>query len=306
MNANSKLPAQTIKQWLDEATQKLQVAGIPSARLDSELLLADAIGRDRVWLITHLEEPLEAASFAEGFAFPAKRGKKNGQFAPSEPEENDVDLRERVTRLLDRRANREPLAYIRGYKEFYGRNFLVTPDTLIPRPETEVMIELLAPLVATDQHLIDIGTGSGVIAITAALEFPDLIVDACDVSSAALIVAEKNAAMHDARVSFSASNLLDSIDTSYHIICANLPYVDSSWNTSAETRLEPSLALYASDGGLALINRLIEQAPSKLAATGYLLLEADPRQHDAIIQFAHGHGFDWHQTDGYIIVLQKR
>lgn len=273
MSANSKPPVPTtIKQWLDEATQKLQAADIPSARLDAELLLADALGKDRAWLIAHGDEsaPITAA--------------------PS----------------LERRVNREPIAYIRGHKEFYGRNFIVTPDTLIPRPETETIIELLQPLVASSKRLIDIGTGTGAIAISAKLEYPALTVEATDVSPAALEVATQNASALGAEVTFSISDLLESVTDQYDIICANLPYVDRTWQVSVETHFEPDLALYADHDGLKLIEKLIEQSESHLLSSGFLLLEADPRQHDAIVACGHGHGFDWYRTEGFIVVLQKR
>lgn len=277
MSANSKpLAPTTIKQWLERVTGKLSTAGIPSAQLDAELLLGDTLGKGRTWLIAHSDESIS----------------------------NDLlnDLENNVTR----RASREPLAYIRGYKEFYGRNFAVTPDTLIPRPETEVMIELLTPLVADGKKLIDAGTGSGAIAITAKLEYPGLIVEAADVSAATLVVVQQNAKTLGADITAYHSNLLADTDDTYDIICANLPYVDTTWQVSEETHYEPDLALYAEDNGLALIKTLIEQSTTALKNDGYLLLEADPRQHDTIVTFGHSHNFDWYQTEGFIVVLQRR
>ena len=276
MSANSEPPAPTtIKAWLDTASKQLRAADIPSATLDAELLLGDFLVKDRTWLIAHDTDAIDQA-----------------------------DL-ERLNTALERRLQREPLAYIRGYKEFYGRKFTVSTDTLIPRPETEVMIDLLAPLVKKGTRLLDVGTGSCAIAITAALEYPELSVDATDVSEAALEVAQKNAEALSAEVHFARSNLLDTVNGTYDMICANLPYVDRSWEVSKETRSEPSLALFADDDGLALIKQLIEQAPAHLSRSGFLLLEADPRQHDAIIEFAHGFGFDWYETQDFIVVLQK-
>lgn len=261
-----------INQWLEVATAQLVAASIPSARLDAELLLSHALKKDRPWLIAHPDEVIETST---------------------------------VDELLKRRVGREPLAYIRGYREFYGRNFVVTPDTLIPRPETETLIELLELLVKPGDSLIDVGTGSGAIAISAKLEYPQLIVKATDVSEKALGIARKNASALGAEVTFRVSHLLNDLHDTYDIICANLPYVDKAWEVSAETHTEPDLALYAADGGLELIKRLIEQATDHLIPNGYLLLEADPRQHDEILSLAHTRGFDWHQTDGFIVVLQK-
>ena len=275
MNVSSEpLVPTTIKDWIAHATKQLSDAAVPSPSLDAELMLADALNRDRTWLIAHHDDTI--------------------------PEKN----LEKLTITLARRLNREPLAYIRGYKEFYGRTFSVTPDTLIPRPDTEVLIELLAPLVKAGMHMIDIGTGSGAIAISAALEYTELTVDATEVSEAALAEAQKNAETLKAEVHFTRSNLLDDLHGTYDIICANLPYVDRTWEVSQETHAEPSLALYANDDGLALIKRLIEQAPAHLTHNGFMLLEADPRQHDAIIAFAHGFSFDWYETGDFIVVLQ--
>lgn len=266
----------TINSWLLDTAKKLSSAGITSARLDAELILADTLGKDRPWLVGHADE-----SIPEGALGKLKSN-------------------------MQRRAKREPLAYIRGYKEFYGREFKVTRDTLIPRPETEVMLELLAPLVVDGKKLIDVGTGSGAIAITAKLEYPGLIVEAVDVSLEALEVVQQNAETLSADIAIYKSDLLRDTASTYDIICANLPYVDASWQVSDETHYEPDLALYAQDDGLALIKTLIEQSAGVLEKNGYLLLEADPRQHDAIIEFGHSHNFDWYQTEGFIVVLQLR
>lgn len=277
MNANSKPPAQTtIDQWLKQATDQLMTTGIPSAQLDAEVLLVDTLDKDRSWLVAHRDERLPGV------------------------------LVDKLEVNLARRARREPLAYIRGYKEFYGRNFDVTPDTLIPRPETEVMVELLAPLVATGKKLIDVGSGSGAIAISAKLEYPDLVVEASDVSLAALEIVRRNAETLGADITVYQSDLLKDAVGTCDIICANLPYVDAAWQVSEETRYEPDMALYAKDDGLALIKTLIEQSAGTLEKQGYLLLEADPRQHGDIIAYGHSHDHDWHQTDGFIVVLQRR
>lgn len=277
MNANSKpLAPTTIKQWIERATDALLAADIASASLDAGLLLADAFGKDRTWLLAHSDETIPHS------------------------------FHESLERNLARRAAREPLAYIRGYKEFYGRNFAVSPDTLVPRPETETMIELLTPLVSDGEKLLDVGTGSGAIAITAKLDYPGLIVEAVDVSKEALVVMLQNTETFGLDINTYQSNLLQECGDTYDIICANLPYVDKTWDVSAETHTEPDLALYAADGGLELIKRLIKQATNHIPPHGYLLLEADPRQHDEIRTYGHDHSFDWYKTEDYIVVLQKR
>jgi release factor glutamine methyltransferase len=286
MNASSKPKAPKLKNWLESASRQLQAAGIASARLDAELILSSVLDRDRTWLIAH--DDLELSASDDPWL------KATG-----------VEASKLADKLLARRLKREPMAYILGYKEFYGRNFIVTPDVLIPRPDTEAMIELLGPLVKPDQKLIDVGTGSGAIAITSKLEFPVLAVTATDLSPAALKVAESNAHRLQADVSFIQSDLLADINQACHIICANLPYVDESWQTSPETSFEPALALFAAEDGLRLIRQLISQASVRQSAGNYLLIEADPRQHDAIVELAHQHGYSWHQNQEFIIVFKK-
>lgn len=278
MNANSKLKAPSNSEWLSGATKQLQTVGIPSARLDAELLLADSLGKDRTWLIAHPDEVLEK------------------------------DVLASLEKNLSRRLKREPLAYIRGYKEFYGRNFRVTPDTLIPRPETETIVEIVKRLPLLECPVIhDVGTGTGCIGITLALELPSANVSASDFSSEAVQVARENAEGLHADINIRQDDLMNShyISGGVDAIVANLPYVDTVWDISAETHHEPSLALFAEDRGLALIKKLIGQAETRLLPDGFLVLEADPRQHDEIIALGHLHGFDWYETDGFIVVLQK-
>ena len=223
--------------------------------LDSELILAHALGKDRTFLHAHPDFELSDAILAQINSFAARRA-------------------------LD-----EPLAYILGFKEFYGRNFKVTHDTLIPRPETEALIGVIKGL--KPRRILDVGTGSGCIAITLALELPDTEVDAIDISLNALNVARENAANLGAEVNFYQSNLLTQIDGQYDLIVANLPYVDANWDwLGPELAFEPQTALYAEDGGLALIKQLIEQAPAHLKKRGHLILEADRSQHQKIASYA--------------------
>lgn len=266
-----------INQWLEQATRRLNEVGIPSPRLDAELILADTLGKDRTWLITHGDDAVDPS--------------------PAEI-------------ALARRLAREPLAYIRGYKEFYGRDFIVTPDTLIPRPETETIIEIVKNLPLTYPTIIqDVGTGSGCIGVTLKLELPDADVFLSDYSAAAVKIARKNAEKLGAKVHVMRDDLMENQfndGSGVNVIVANLPYVDKSWNVSAEVHHEPLLALYADDDGLALVKKLLLQAQTRLLPGGYIVLEADPRQHDTIIEFGHKHGFDWHTTNDFIVVLQKR
>ncbi|HSW80978.1 MAG TPA: peptide chain release factor N(5)-glutamine methyltransferase [Candidatus Saccharimonas sp.] len=260
----------SIGDFLQQATATLTQAGITTARLDVLVLLSDALDRDKSWILAHNNDEL--------------------------PTRTLQGLQQKITT----RAARTPLAYIRGKQAFYGRDFAVTPDVLIPRPETETLIDLLK--IYKPARVLDVGTGSGAVAVSAASELPNAAIDACDISQAALDIAAKNAKDLGVNVHFIASDLLQNVRGQYDAIAANLPYVSKHWQRSPETNAEPSLALFAEDDGLALIKRLLVQAPGHLNPGGYVLLEADPRQHKTI---AVSPGFKHVTTDNFIIVLQK-
>jgi len=282
MNENS-LSATTIKDWLDDATRQLLAANIPSARLDAELLLSHTLRKPRTWLHGHNDETLEARQ------------------------------REIATARLDLRLDRVPVAYIIGHKEFYGHAFKVTTATLIPRPESEALIELLAEAIPKNERLIverplrfvDVGTGSGNLGITAKLMHPELEVMLIDTSRHALNVAEENAEALNADVELLQSDLLASYPFVADIIIANLPYVNPEWERSPETEHEPASALFATNNGLALIFELLIQTKEKLALGGKLILEADPEQHKAIIKEAAIYGFVLQEQRDYGLLLDK-
>lgn len=201
-------------------------------------------------------------------------------------------------------------------KDFYGRNFLVTKDVLIPRPETEQLIDMtlnfagksylpgVRPskrILPDNPVILDVGTGSGCIAITLALELPEAKIYASDVSEAALKVAQKNATSLGAPTSFIISYLLENVNFTPDVIVANLPYVDESWDWLDKDSLskEPSLALYAKDHGLALIKELIDTANSE-----FLILEADPCQHETITNYAAAK-YELIDTRGFILGYKK-
>lgn len=272
-----------ISTWLKAAIEQLRDAGIESAALDAELILTHTLRKPRTYLHAHGDDPL-----------------------PSR-EHEIADAR------LQLRLDRTPIAYIVGHKEFYGRPFHVTTATLIPRPESETIITLLAndrpttqPLLPEAKRLVDVGTGSGCLGITAKLEFPELDVTLLDISSHALHVATRNATTLHADVQVLKSDLLDAYPFTAHYVIANLPYVDREWDRSPETNHEPSLALFADDEGLALIVKLIARLPETLAPGGKAFIEADPRQHARIVQLAAQHNLDHHQTEGFIVCLTRR
>jgi release factor glutamine methyltransferase len=279
---NSPQKPPLLNDWLRSATWQLADASIPSARLDAEIILAHTIGKNRTFLHAHGDMPLE----------------------PRLHEIADARLRLRL--------DRTPIAYIVGHKEFYGRLFKVTPATLIPRPESEDIITLVkellsknTSLLATQQRLVDVGTGSGCLGITAKCEIPELDVTLLDISQHALTVARKNAEKLHADITITRSDLLDHYPFTTNFIVANLPYVDPSWQRSPETQHEPAIALFASDNGLHLVKKLITQAPSHLAPGGFLLLEADPRQHKAIVETAKNHDLRLRSIRGFVVCLEK-
>lgn len=282
MNAN--LPsALTVNDWLAEATHQLVFKGVPSARLDAELLLAHTLRQPRTWLHGHSDDVLEAR------------------------------IVEIANARLDLRLDRVPVAYIIGHKEFYGRRFKVTTATLIPRPESEALIELLKTAVPKNEsllnerplRLIDVGTGSGILGITAKLEHPELDVTLADISRHALKVATRNADTLNAEVTTLQSNLLADYPFVADVIMANLPYVNPQWERSPETEHEPALALFAENNGLALILELLTQTRTKLVNGGRLILEADPEQHPDIIKEAIKNGLVLSETNDYGVLLEK-
>ena len=266
-----------ISEWLKIATKSLKTANIPSARLDAELILANTLRKNRTYLHAHLDEEIDPRRF-------------------------DI-----ANARLDLRLDRVPIAYILGYKEFYGRRFTVSPSVLIPRPESEDLISLFLELTASEiaeKVLIDVGTGSGCLGITAKLERSNLSVILSDISKPALNIAEKNANVLNADVHIQQQSLLNGQLKPVDYIFANLPYVDKNWDVSPELQYEPEIALFAEDEGLKLILQLISQAPRCLTPEGLLFIEADPQQHNRIIDEAVKNGFVKERVLNYILVLR--
>ena len=266
-----------ISEWLKIATKSLKTANIPSARLDAELILANTLRKNRTYLHAHLDEEIDPRRF-------------------------DI-----ANARLDLRLDRVPIAYILGYKEFYGRRFTVSPSVLIPRPESEDLISLFLELTASEiaeKVLIDVGTGSGCLGITAKLERSNLSVILSDISKPALNIAEKNANALNADVHIQQQSLLNGQLKPVDYIFANLPYVDKNWDVSPELQYEPEIALFAEDEGLKLILQLISQAQRCLTPEGLLFIEADPQQHNRIIDEAMKNGFVKERVLNYILVLR--
>ncbi len=267
-----------ISDWLRSATKRLKDIGIESPRLDAELILAETLRKPRTYLHAHLDEDIDPRR---------------------------IDIAEA---RLDLRKDRVPIAYIIGHKEFYGREFHVTPSVLIPRPESEdivtTFLDIAAGDIAENLKLLDVGTGSGCLGITLKLERPDISVTLSDTSRQALLIAEKNADQLGASVQTKQQNLLRGQVERLNYIIANLPYVDRAWQVSPELQHEPQSALFADHHGLALIYELLEQAPLHLMNNGWLLLEADPEQHPDITHRAAQSGFTCERTQGYCLALR--
>ncbi|PSR20590.1 MAG: peptide chain release factor N(5)-glutamine methyltransferase [Sulfobacillus acidophilus] len=200
----------------------------------------------------------------------------------------------RANVALGRRLAREPLAYITGQREFYGLNLAVSPAVLIPRPETENLVQTVLSVVRpSPMRVVDVGCGCGAIALAVKATRPAWMVYGADVSASALALADQNGRRLGLSVRWIQSDLLVNVPSPLDIIVANLPYVDLAEQShmSPETRYEPPLALFAEDGGLALIRRLIEMSAGWLRASGWIFLECSPAQAHSVSQTLKSFGF---------------
>jgi release factor glutamine methyltransferase len=260
------------------ARETIAAAGVrpQDAALDAEVLARKVLMCDRAALIVRLrdEEPAEFSA----------------AYAP----------------LVERRSLREPMAYIVGEREFWGRPFAVTPGVLIPRPETELIVEEALSLFHDTPPgvIIDVGTGSGCLAVSLAAEFPDARVVATDISMAALGVAQRNAATNgvEARIDFRLADLLDTIPERADLIVSNPPYVasgDAPGLVPEVREHEPHVALFAGEDGLHVYRRLFPSAKPRLRPGGRLILEVGYDQDGAVIDIASGCGwtFSHHRQD---------
>ena len=247
-------PGFSVRQLLERTRARLAAAGIQEYRLEAELLLQHVLDIDAARMFAGLSD--------------------------SVPSKAEATLR----RAADRRADREPLAYITGRRTFYGREFGVTPDVLIPRPETELLVDLALRWAAgrSGLQIADIGTGSGVLAVTLASEMRDAAIDAVDLSPRALDVARSNARQFGAadRIEFLEGDLAGPLEgRRYQLVIANLPYVrsDTLTRAEAEVRREPVLALLGGQDGLDVIRRFAPMLSDIMDPAGSLaLFEVDP------------------------------
>ena len=244
-----------LKQALTSAIARLTTEQVPSPRMNAELLLMFTLGCDRAYLHAHPERELT------------------------------VDEKTRYDAALANRARGVPAQYITGHQEFGGVDLIVTPAVLIPRPETEHVIETVldcvgrAPSPASPLRILDVGTGSGCIALSLAKELPQAEIHATDISAAALEVARANAARHklESRIQFREADLLAGFENNpFDFIVSNPPYVGESEEDQVQLevrKFEPRNAVFAGPTGVEAIARLIPQAYSALKPGGWLIME---------------------------------
>ena len=248
----------TLLDVLQSTTAYFKKRGVESPRLNAEHLLAHVLQLKRIELYLEFERPLAEAELAP--------------------------LRD----LVKRRGQGEPLQHLLGTVEFCGRVFLCDKRALVPRPETEQLVELLKSRIPDPaSRILDVGTGSGVIALSLAAQFPEAVVHAVDISEDALSLARENAArlgLTD-RIIFLGSDLLISVTHVYDVIVANLPYVATvdRPTLSREVLRDPEIALFAGQHGDELVRELIEAAPARLRPGGLLALEVGIGQADGLV-----------------------
>jgi release factor glutamine methyltransferase len=276
--AASRIDLPTIAQAIAEGAARLRASQIDQERRTAGVLLCHTLDFDRTQLLTRSEEQIAEPDY------------------------------ESYLRLVDRRASGEPLQYITGHQEFCGLDFLVTPSVLIPRPETEFLVERVIKLAIDLSEeatplIVDIGTGSGCIAISLAGNLPDARVIATDISSAALEVARTNAVRHGVqnRIQFIEGDALEplsrfKLEGAVDVLASNPPYVEEATSELVQREVrewEPHSALFAGADGLDFYRRLLPDAPRYLKPGGYLVCEIGYRQLDAILKLIDSSEFEF-------------
>ena len=259
-----------LEDWLKQASAKLKLADIPSWHQDAKLIAMHHLNLASTQLIL-------------------------ADFTVPEVDLNKLNL------AIKRRLKMEPLAYVLGEANFYGRDFIIDDRVLIPRPETENLIDFILSLKLEEPKLVDVGTGSGIIGLTLACEIFKSEINMLDISSDCLEVARINSERlrdkvdsNNSILNFKQSDLLADCEFEpLDLIVANLPYVDISWDwlDLKSLSFEPSLALWAEDSGLSLVKKLIDQSSNHLKPGGHLVLEVDPSQKEKVKIYGKDVGF---------------
>jgi len=274
--ALQRAAAETVREAIRTGAEYLRKAGIDNARLDAEVLLRDVLGMEQTDFYLSMDEAMDAAAELE------------------------------FHKLLLRRAGRDPVAYITGHKEFWSLDFVVTPAVLIPRPETELLVELAlklsTPSAGTSRrNILDLGTGSGAIAVSLAKELPQARIFAVDISAAAIEIACLNARRHgvEDRMEFVSGDLLEPVAEEregFDLIVANPPYIRSGDLAGLEPEIqkwEPTTALDGGADGLLYYRRIVAAAGDYLKAGGSILLELGYGMSEAVARlFADAGGFE--------------
>ena len=266
----------TLHQHVAAARRQLEAAGIAAdaAAIDAEVLARHVLGWDRAQLLSRYRDAAPAA------------------------------FNERYQPLVDRRSRREPVAMITGTREFWSRDFAVTPNTLVPRPDTELIVEeALRILPDRASTVIDVGTGSGCLAVTLAAERPQDLVVATDISHEALLVARANARRHqvDGRLQFVRTDLASGLRIQADLIVSNPPYVpyrDAGSLPVDVSDYEPAMALFGGRDGLAIIERLLATLTPRLAAHAAFIVEFGDGQEDDVAAAA--------EREGWQVVRMRR
>ena len=258
------------------ASPALETAKIESPGLDAALLLAEILHTNRTQLLIIGKDKLSQENYC------------------------------RFQKLMKRRLDGECIAYILGRKEFRGLDFLVSPAVLVPRPDTETLVEAALGILKREKRkekreknkILDLCTGSGAVAIALKHEMPELELWASDISPGALALAQENCVKHQVSINLIESDLFCAIQGCFDLIVSNPPYVasDEIKSLAPEVRREPRLALDGGKDGLDIIRRIIEEARNHLLPGGALLMEADPKQMDTIIGELEKHGFKENRT----------
>ena len=258
----------SLRQVIQQTHSVLESSGIPDSRLETEVMVMSLMQMQRQDIYANQEAHVAS--------------------------QQEQDL----AGMVERRLKREPLAYILGYREFYGINLLATPAVLIPRPETEILVEhalfmALMGMEAAELVIADVGTGCGAIAINLAVHLPSARIHAVDISDGALDVAGHNVRAHGVadRVTLGKGDLLEPVPELVDLIVANLPYLPTCRiaTLQPEIQWEPREALDGGPDGLAPIRGLLAQAPGKVKERGTILLELDPEQVPAVEELARKH-----------------
>lgn len=252
----------TIEQWLGTTTQILKKADILTAELDAQLLLSDHLDKDRSWLHAHPDHIL-----------------------------NENKLK-KLDALIQRRSEHEPIAYIRGKQEFYGREFHVSKSVLVPRPESEQIIEEFLKLdLPRNAVVADVGCGSGALGITAKLERDDIQINLLDINKDVFIVAKKNARKYMIRAQFYTGDLLEAWPIEYDTLLCNLPYVPENYPINDAAKHEPGIALFSGLDGLDHYRRLFVQLTALPIGNPIVITEALPEQHEKLCKIARNSGY---------------